>query len=159
MPADFTHRNACLAGKPRHNKNDLFFHLHPAMGLTQRAKIFAPFDALRGFSDEVASREVMYEKRHIPSEDEERRLDLKIRKLAELTRNGREARKNKVMISITYFIPLDNDPDRGFYKTVSGMCLGIGIGIIRIKIKDKEKSFRLSEISSIEERGNINGNN
>lgn len=157
MPADFRYRNICLAGRPIHKKNDLFFHRHPAMGLDQRAKIFAPFDALKGFSDEVASRETMYENRRTPCEDEERGLDMKIRKLAELTVNGREARKNKVMISITYFVPLDSNPDRGFYETVSGMCLGVGIGVIRIKVKDKEKTLRISEISAIEERGDSDG--
>ena len=33
--------------------NDIFIR-HPAMDLSRRAKIFNPFDALKGFSDELS---------------------------------------------------------------------------------------------------------
>lgn len=150
MPTDFRHSSACLTGRPRHSKNDLFFHRHPAMGLTQRAKIFAPFDALRGFSDEIASRETIYEKKHIPGDDEEGELNDMLRMLADLTRSSREAKKNSVIVTITYFVPVGDNTDRGLYQIVTGMCLGISLGIIRILIKGKEKAIRLNDIVDIE---------
>ncbi|MBP5249790.1 MAG: hypothetical protein J6Z46_07285 [Lachnospiraceae bacterium] len=44
-------------GKPVHKKTDDFYIKHPPMDLSKRAKIFSPFDALRGFGDALASKE------------------------------------------------------------------------------------------------------
>ena len=41
----------------------------PKMPIKERAKIFAPFDALRGFRELLATEEVVYEDRIEPSED------------------------------------------------------------------------------------------
>ena len=51
MPDDFRHRDLFCAGRPVHEKYDEFWLRHPPMDLGRRAKIFAPFDALRGFSE------------------------------------------------------------------------------------------------------------
>lgn len=50
MPANFRYRDVFLKGKPRHDQYDAFRIRHPQMDLGKRAKLFAPFDALRGFS-------------------------------------------------------------------------------------------------------------
>lgn len=50
MPEDFAYRDVFLKGRPQHQKTDPFGIRHPAMDPGKRAKIFAPFDALRGFS-------------------------------------------------------------------------------------------------------------
>ncbi|MBR6398215.1 MAG: hypothetical protein IKS06_04945, partial [Lachnospiraceae bacterium] len=50
MPSDFKYKNAFLAGRPKHARTDRFRIRHPEMDHGRRAKIFAPFDALRGFS-------------------------------------------------------------------------------------------------------------
>ena len=52
-PSSFPYRKVLEKGKPVHDKNDPFTARHPAMDLDRRAKIFSPFDALRGFSDEL----------------------------------------------------------------------------------------------------------
>ena len=44
------------------------------MDLSRRAKIFSPFDALKGFNDEIASTEFTFEANcsdleHVPAED------------------------------------------------------------------------------------------
>lgn len=44
-------------GKPEHDPYDDFSIKHPRMDLSRRAKIFSPFDALKGFSDEIANTE------------------------------------------------------------------------------------------------------
>ncbi len=44
-------------GKPVHQKGDDFFVKHPPMDLSRRAKIFSPFDALKGFGDELSRTE------------------------------------------------------------------------------------------------------
>ena len=50
LPEDFKYRDVLLKGRPRHEKTDPFRIRHPVMDTGKRAKIFAPFDALRGFS-------------------------------------------------------------------------------------------------------------
>jgi len=54
MPADFKYREVCLRGKPGHAWNEPFALKHPAMDCERRAKIFSPFDALKGFSEMLA---------------------------------------------------------------------------------------------------------
>ena len=49
MPKNFKYLNVYLQGKPQHEPFDSFRLKHPSMPLQKRAKIFAPFDALRGF--------------------------------------------------------------------------------------------------------------
>ncbi|MCR5357931.1 MAG: hypothetical protein K6E63_11080 [Lachnospiraceae bacterium] len=54
LPSSFRYRNVLEKGKPVHDKNDSFSIKHPAMDLSRRAKIFNPFDALKGFGDELS---------------------------------------------------------------------------------------------------------
>ena len=51
MPAGFKYRDTFLQGRPCHTVPDPFRIRHPVMDIGRRAKIFAPFDALRGFQD------------------------------------------------------------------------------------------------------------
>lgn len=55
--SSFRYREVYEKGKPVHEKNDSFSVKHPPMELSRRAKIFSPFDALKGFSDELAKAE------------------------------------------------------------------------------------------------------
>ncbi len=48
-------------GKPKHEPYDDFSIKHPAMDLSRRAKIFNPFDALKGFNEEIASTEAQFD--------------------------------------------------------------------------------------------------
>ena len=57
MPEDFPYRDVWKKGRPRHEGMDLFRIRHPRMDCGRRAKIFAPFDALRGFRDAVKAEE------------------------------------------------------------------------------------------------------
>ena len=54
IPPSFRYRDVYEKGKPKHEANDSFRVRHPAMDLSRRAKIFNPFDALKGFSDELS---------------------------------------------------------------------------------------------------------
>ena len=53
FPSSFRYGKVLAKGKPVHDKNDSFSVRHPAMDLTKRAKIFSPFDALKGFDEEL----------------------------------------------------------------------------------------------------------
>ena len=54
MPAGFRYREVFLRGKPAHDRYDAFRVRHPQMPASRRAKIFAPFEALRGFDEALA---------------------------------------------------------------------------------------------------------
>ena len=154
MPENFRYKSVYLRGKPRHGKNDIFYHRHPSMPSSQRAKIFAPFDALAGFGDAISAKDILYEERHEMTEDETYELDMKLRALAALTVNGKAARKNRVMISVTYFSPC-RDADnkaflrRGRYLTIKGMCAGTDATAVRILSDGRERRVMISDIRKI----------
>ncbi len=53
MPPGFPHRDLCVKGRPQHRPLSRFRLRHPQMTCARRAKIFAPFDALSGFSEMI----------------------------------------------------------------------------------------------------------
>ena len=53
MPEGFRYENVFRQGRPRHDRYDPFRIRHPKMDVGHRAKIFAPFDALKGFHEAV----------------------------------------------------------------------------------------------------------
>lgn len=55
MPPGFRYREIYAHGKPDHPGTDPFRAKHPGMDVGKRAKIFAPFDALRGFGEALLS--------------------------------------------------------------------------------------------------------
>ena len=56
LSSTFRYKHVLEKGKPIHD-NDLFSIRHPAMPLSQRAKIFSPFAALKGYDEEIARAE------------------------------------------------------------------------------------------------------
>ena len=127
LPENFKYREVYLTGRPVHGVLDPFEQRHPKMDLGKRAKIFAPFSALRGFDGEVASKEVPYvEKAELSAEDAavlSRRLQL----LYQRTRNSRMVRSQPVTVTASFFVPC-SDPNSsaygllGQYRTVTGVC-------------------------------------
>ena len=71
--SSFRYREVYEKGKPVHEKNDSFSVKHPPMELSRRAKIFSPYDALKGFSEELAKAEQEtangFKDKHEPVED------------------------------------------------------------------------------------------
>ncbi len=61
VPADFRYLDVFLKGKPQHDCDDPFRIRHPKMPCDKRAKIFSPFDALKGFSEALAAQEALKE--------------------------------------------------------------------------------------------------
>lgn len=53
LPSNFKYTKVLEAGKPVHIKYDDFYLKHPPMDLGRRAKIFSPFDALKGFREAI----------------------------------------------------------------------------------------------------------
>ena len=137
MPADFEYKDVFLKGRPVHKTFDLFRLRHPSMDSGHRAKLFAPFDALAGFDDAIASKEVLYEFRHELSDDEKAELDRRFAVLHRLAGTGRLARRNAVPVEITFFVPCadaDNSSYgfRGQHVSLSGICRKIGFHSILV---------------------------
>ncbi len=63
LPESFRYREVYLRQRPQHNAYDDFSLRHPKMPLSRRAKLFAPFDALRGFSDLISKAEAKADSR------------------------------------------------------------------------------------------------
>ncbi len=127
MPAGFPYRALFRHGRPRHQKYDEFWRKHPPMDISHRAKIFSAFDALAGFGDRIADKEVLYCGRRQLSEGEREELDRKLSVLRRLTRGGRAAQKDRPAVTVRYFSPCDDEDSfaygtGGLYKTVSGVC-------------------------------------
>ena len=91
MPADFRYKDLFYAGRPVHQKYDDFWCRHPNMDLSRRAKIFAPFDALKGFSDAVSSKRIQYEEKREQSTQQTELLEEQLAHLACMTENSRKA--------------------------------------------------------------------
>ena len=114
-------------GKPQHTKFDDFYRKHPFMDVGKRAKIFAPFAALRGFEGCILDKEVQYQPKIILDEEVTDEIAQQLEVLHGLTINSRIARKNHVVVSVTYFIPCSDKNHEAYgyygqYVTVSGVC-------------------------------------
>ena len=152
VPDNFKYADVLSHGKPVHAVSDSFAVKHPAMSLGKRAKIFSPFDALKGFSEAVEAKDELYCERIELSEDRCAVLDQKIAALLELVHNGSSARENNVVISVTHFVPCtDTDNDaygrRGQYVETKGVLTGIDT-VRRMMTVGGEKIF-FGDISEI----------
>lgn len=130
MPADFRYRDVFLRGMPQHDLYDAFRIRHPRMDTGKRAKIFSPFDALKGFNEVVASKNVQYTDRTELTEEDRKRLNRQLHILKGLTFNSRMARANRVIISVTYYVPCSDENNeafglRGQYQTLTGVCWNV----------------------------------
>ena len=157
IPADFPYITAIVEGPPIHD-HDAFSLKHPRMDLGKRAKIFAPFDALDGYSDAVKSKNVVYVDKIDLNEDglaEEKRAELarRLEILHSLTRTGRLARHNRIVVTVTWFIPCMDENSfsygiRGQYKTTTGVCWKVDCEVAQT-ITVNATTIPLSDIISI----------
>lgn len=149
MPANFRHAEIFRRGRPRHGKPgvlstyDAFYIRHPPMSPLRRAKLFAPFDALAGFSGRITAKEVLYEDRQLLTEEEREELDRRLAVIRSLAPDTRTARENRIRIEVTYFSPCE-DPEsesfgsgRGQYRTAAGIVRKIDILKHRILVGDE----------------------
>ena len=76
MPEDFKYAELVKIGRPKHERFDDFWCRHPTMDCGKRAKIFAPFAALKGYDQEIEKSAIAAQKRienrveHIPVYDD-----------------------------------------------------------------------------------------
>ena len=153
LPNDFKYTAAFLSGRPQHQRFDDFSLKHPKMDRQKRAKIFAPFDALDGYSESIDSKNIEYVERIDLEEADRAELNRRLQILRLLTYNSKLARKNQVQVSVRYYIPC-TDPNRfawqmlGQYVTVTGICRKVDpneTGCIKIE----ETAIPLADVAGI----------
>ena len=125
LPEEFKYLEVLRNGKQRHC-GDAFSRCHPKMDYAKRAKIFAPFAALKGFEEEVGSKEVRYEEKREVDEDERYELNEQLNQLYERTFNGHDAKQNPVKAVIEYYARCEDENSefyrkKGRYLTVEGI--------------------------------------
>ena len=159
MPAGFRYREILLKGKPKQDKTAAFRIRHPSMDVGRRAKIFAPFDALRGFNEAVASKDVLYEHKRELNEEDQAELNRRLNILHGLTYNSRMARENHVKVTVTYYVPCGDRENeaygyRGQYEQMTGICRNVDAEVTHtIRIDDTRIGF--ADIRSIEAESDV----
>lgn len=141
------YRNAFFRCRPKHERCDEFSIRHPKMQMSQRAKIFAPYAALRGFEEVIEEKRQFYVQRRELNEEEQQRLNRTLTRLQELTPNRRTARENHVIAAVTFFVPCADEQHeaygrRGTYETVCGMVWWVDPLLTKsLSIKDRTIDF------------------
>lgn len=117
--------NIIFQQRPVH-VGDVFSRRHPKMSQINRAKIFAPFAALVGFEEAVRSKEIQYVPKQILDADETYELNAVLNLLHHATRNGDQARQNRISARIRYFV-LCSDVNNNAYGRLGFYRMEIGI--------------------------------
>lgn len=127
MPAGFRYKKVYARGRPRHGRTDAFLIRHPRMSVKKRAKIFAPFDALRGFNAAVIAKNELYEPRKDLCPEDRAELDRRMAILLALAGSLRLARRNQVRIRVCCYVLCSDVNHEAFgvlgqYRTLEGLC-------------------------------------
>lgn len=109
------------------------------METAHRAKIFAPFAALKGFEEAVRKEEIIYEPQVELSEEKKREIDWKLKRI----RKG-------MQVKIRYFEENREIPGYGLQKKVHGTVAFFDLDIY-LRIGDTE--IAVADITSIEGDG------
>ena len=92
------------------------------MDILNRAKIFAPFAALKGFEECIREQEIMYEGQKIITEDQAEQID----------RTLQEAQTGD-LVTATFFCSGPYSQEQGQYQTVTGsLAWEKGMSVIRV---------------------------
>ena len=124
IPLQFPYLGVLLQGRPRHGE-DAFSLRHPRMERGKRAKLFAPYDALDGYSEHIRQKNIPYAGRRFPDEEETEETNRRLLLLRAMTANSRLARRSRPAVTATYYVPCADGHHGacgrlGQYKTVTG---------------------------------------
>lgn len=117
---------------------------HPRMPVQDRAKIFAPFAALKGHEEAIERKQRIVVPRIDLSEESKYYLDLQLQKIEQLLKKGEHP-----IITIVYFVKNKDIPvDGGEYIKFTGMVAKLNPSSRILQIVDKR--LRLDDIYKIE---------
>lgn len=91
---------------------------HPRMSNSERAKIFAPFAALKGYEEAIAAKQHILVSKITLTEEARNELDRKLSLLTNELSSG-----NHPVVEVVYFekSPLSDSEDEGNYVSFTGM--------------------------------------
>lgn len=154
MPLDFKYRDTYFHGRPRHEPLSRFLIRHPSMSCSRRAKLFAPFEALKYFGDRIENKEVLYVRRRELSREAQDTLDRKLRLLHSMlySRSGFR-RKSHFPVTVTFFSPCKDKEHEaygsgGTYEKITGKIRRIDTRITN-SIQIEETTIPLSDVTDI----------
>lgn len=152
VPDQFPYLSVLLQGRPRHGWDD-FALRHPQMERGKRAKLFAPYDALDGYSAHVKEKNILYTGRIVLDEEERAELNRRLSILRDLSRTSRLAKANRVRVTVRFYVPCA-DPYSfsyqalGRYEEVSGLVRRLDAEEKRALIVD-DRAIPFDDILSV----------
>lgn len=112
--------------------------MRPAMPVADRAKIFMPFAALRGYGEAIGEQQRLFAERVELSDEEQEKLDMSLQRIAILLANGVQPE-----VSVKYFVKNEEiskkeEQELGVYKICSGKITKLYAMHDKIRIQDME---------------------
>lgn len=116
---------------------------HPRMTIEDRAKIFAPFAALKGYEEAIEAKRKIVVPRIDLSEESKEHLDLQLGKIERLLAEG-----NRPIVTVVYFLrDKASSADAGEYIQFTGLVARLNQTSRILQIV--EKRLRLDDIYDI----------
>ena len=144
---------ALSCGRPKHGRCDDSSLKHPRMLLSQRAKIFSPFAALKGFEDAIDEKVQVYVEKRELNDEEQEALETALSRLHDLTANLRAAKENRITATVTWFVPCADENHEaygrgGSYERYTGTVWKID-PILTKSLLIGDRTIEFSELAEI----------
>ncbi len=144
---------ALSRGRPKHGRCDDFSLRHPKMQLSQRAKIFSPFAALKGFEEAIGEKVRVYVEKRELNDEEQEALETALLRLHELTRSPRMTKENRVTATVTWFVPCADENHEayghgGSYERYTGTVWKVD-PILTKSLLIGDRTIEFSELAEI----------
>ena len=145
--------HAFYSDRPKHDLPDDFAIRHPKMSLSQRAKIFFPFSALRGFEEAIDSKLETYVSKVELSEEDQGKINQMLLELVGLMKSSRRQAGRRPVVTVVFYVPCNDENNeayglRGTYKSLTGTVRKID-PVIRKIIQIGETNIEFSDILAI----------
>ncbi len=142
------YRNALSRCRPEHARCDDFSLRHPPMQPGQRAKIFSPFSALRGFEEAIDGKRRLYVEKRELNEQAQEELDRTLSLL-----HARAAQGHPLSGRAACYVPCPDENHEaygrlGSYETVTGPVRKVD-PVLRRSLLIGDREIELSDISDI----------
>ena len=150
---DNEYRRALSHGRPKHGRCDDFSLKHPKMQLSQRAKIFSPFAALKGFEEAIDEKVQRYVEKRELNDEEQEALEAALARLHDLTKNLRAAKENQVTATVTWFVPCADENHEAYgcggrYESCTGTVWKVDPVLTKSLLID-DRTIEFSELAEI----------
>ena len=121
--------------------------------MSQRAKIFSPFTALKGFEEAIDEKVRVYVEKRELNDEEQEALETALAKLHELTKNLRVAKENRVTATVTFFVPCADENHEayghgGTYECYTGIVWKVDPLLTR-SLLIGDRTIEFSELAEI----------